>query len=280
MNRLWIADSGSTKTDWRFCENGKELLRIATFGINPVYQTGEEIAEIIKGGVKEYLNEYASAPLYFYGAGIIDASKASLLQNALSVFFTGKVEIHSDMAGAARGLCGRSAGIACILGTGSNSCFYDGNEVKKNVSPLGYILGDEGSGAVIGRLFIGDLLKNQLPENLKRNFLETHQLSVSEIIDRIYRQPFPNRFLASFAPYIIDRIYKNDKVRALIENSIEAFFVRNVLQYETGSYPVHFTGSVAYRLQEVIRQKAAKHGIKIGSIAPSPMEGLIRYHLL
>ena len=278
MSKLWIADSGSTKTEWRFCENGTELLRVITPGINPVYQTGEEIARIVKQELGRYLYQYAPAPLYFYGAGIMDAAKAQLLQRFLSGFFSKKIEVYSDITGAARGLCGRSAGIACILGTGSNSCFYDGNEIRKNVPSLGYILGDEGSGAVIGKLFLGSLLKNQLPEELKQRFLETHQLTVSKVIDNVYRKPFPNRFLASLAPHIIEQMHRYDEVRILVENAIESFFTRNLLQYETGRYPVHFTGSIAYTLWDVLRHIAEKHHIRIGQITASPMDGLMAYH--
>ena len=278
MSKLWIADSGSTKTDWRFCENGTELLRLTTQGINPVYQTGEEITDIVTQELNKPTNEYLSPPLYFYGAGIIDAAKAKILQNALSPLFTGSISAYSDMVGAARGLCGHSAGIVSILGTGSNSCFYDGNKIRHNVSPLGFILGDEGSGAVIGKLFIGDLLKNQLSEELKQHFLETHQLTVSDIIDRVYRQPFPNRFLASFAPYIVELMHRNSKVRTLIENTIEALFTRNLLQYETNRYPIHFAGSIAYALREVLLLTAAKYNVQTGTIAASPMKGLIQYH--
>ena len=278
MSKLWIADSGSTKTDWCLYENGKIVLRAVTSGINPVYQTGEEINRLIKDELQSLLAPQASAPLYFYGAGVINREKAEMLQTVFGGFFTGNIEVYSDMIGAARSLCQHSPGIACILGTGSNSCFYNGNEIVNNVSPLGFILGDEGSGAVIGKLFIADLLKNQLPEKLKSDFIEAHQLTVSDIIDRVYRKPFPNRFLASFVPYIIDTMPRYGEIELLVRKSVELFFTRNVMQYDYKNYPVHFTGSVAFRLNPMLRQVAQEYGIQIGEITASPIEGLGGYH--
>ena len=181
------------------------------------------------------------------------------------------------MLAAARGLCGHEAGIACIMGTGSNSCYYDGKQIVSNVSPLGFILGDEGSGAVLGKLLIGDLLKNQLPEGLKEKFLEQFNLTPATIIDSIYRQPFPNRFLASLSPFALQNITE-PKIRTLVQNSFRNFLERNVKQYDYKQAPVHFIGSVAYYYKEVLTEAAAEAGIMLGTIIKSPMEGLIQYH--
>lgn len=274
---MWIADSGSTKTDWRLYENGKECARILTRGINPFYQDKDDIADIIDKNLKSYLIENHDTPLYFYGAGVINEEKAAFLKNIFSSFFSAETEIGSDLLGAARALCGHKPGIACILGTGSNSCFYDGKTIRENISPLGFILGDEGSGAVIGKIFIGDLLKNQLSEDIKNDFLATHALNMAEIIERVYKKPFPNRFLASFMPYIISRI-EREEVAAIVKNSIEAFFSRNVKQYDYTRYPVHFTGSIAYHIRDIIHAVAQKHNISVGKIVSSPIEGLKEYH--
>ena len=163
------------------------------------------------------------------------------------------------MLAAARGLCGHEAGIACILGTGSNSCFYNGEEIVNNISPLGFILGDEGSGAVLGKLLVGDVLKNQLPPTIKEAFLKQFDLTAPEIIDRVYRQPFP-------------------AIRSLVLNSFIAFLRRNVMQYDYKQYPVHFIGSVAHCYKEILQEAAQTTGIQIGKILQSPMEGLIQYH--
>ena len=189
----------------------------------------------------------------------------------------GNIKANSDMLAAAHGLCGQEAGIACILGTGSNSCFYNGKEIVSNISPLGFILGDEGSGAVLGKLLVGDILKNQLPATLKEEFLKQFDLTPPEIIDRVYRQPFPNRFLASLSPFIAQHL-EEPAIRQLVMNSFIAFFRRNVMQYDYKQYPVHFIGSIAYCYKEILQDAARQTGIQIGKILQSPMEGLIQYH--
>ena len=181
------------------------------------------------------------------------------------------------MLAAARGLCGYEAGIACILGTGSNSCFYNGEEIVNNISPLGFILGDEGSGAVLGKLLVGDILKNQLPPAIKEAFLKQFDLTAPEIIDRVYRQPFPNRFLASLSPFIAQHL-EEPGIRQLVLDSFIAFFRRNVMQYDYTQYPAHFIGSVAHCYKEILQEAAQETGIRIGKILQSPMEGLIQYH--
>ena len=171
---------------------------------------------------------------------------------------TDDVEVGSDMLGAARALCGHHAGIACILGTGSNSCYYDGAKIMANVSPLGFILGDEGSGAVLGKLLVGSLLKNQLTPGLKEEFLTTYALTPADIIDRVYRRPLPNRFLASL-------------------DSFRDFLRRNVMQYDWQAYNVHFCGSIAYHYQTVLAEAAATYSIRLGQVVQSPMEGLAKF---
>ena len=181
------------------------------------------------------------------------------------------------MLAAARSVCGHEAGIACILGTGSNSCFYNGKEIEANVSPLGFILGDEGSGAVLGKLFIGDLLKNQLPAGLKEKFLERYQLTPADIIDRVYRKPFPNRFLATLSPFISEHI-TIPEVRQLVKQSFKAFLVRNVMQYDYQHYAVGFNGSVAWYYRDILEEALSETGLKMGIIIKAPMEGLLKYH--
>ena len=161
------------------------------------------------------------------------------------------------MLAAARGLCGREAGITCILGTGSNSCFYDGKEIVNHISPLGFILGDEGSGAVLGKLLVGDILKNQLSPAIKEAFLKQFDLTVPEIIDRVYRQPFPNRFLASLSPFIAQHL-EEPGIRQLVLGSFIAFLRRNVMQYDYTQYPAHFIGSVAHCYKEILQERFCK----------------------
>ena len=189
----------------------------------------------------------------------------------------GKVEVNTDMLAAARGLCEHEPGIACIMGTGSNSGYYDGEHIKANVSPLGFILGDEGSGAYLGKLLVGDILKNQMTPELKDKFLKQFDLEPGDIIDRVYRKPFPNRFLASLSPFLAQNLHE-PCVHTLVLNSFKAFLKRNVMQYDYEHSKVHFIGSVAFHYKEVLAEATQEMGIQLGTILKSPMEGLIRYH--
>lgn len=276
---ILIADGGSTKADWSVVEKGSIIQRIYTKGINPFFQTEEEIGEEMRKSLIPHLNTLDFENAYFYGAGCIfekvDIIKRAIKQN-LNV--KGSIEVNSDMLGAARGVCGRQSGIACILGTGSNSCFYNGKDIVSNVSPLGFILGDEGSGAVLGKLFVSDLLKNQLTPGLKEKFLKKLNLTPADVIDKVYRKPYPNRFLASFAPFISE--HKQDPtVHALVLNGFIAFLKRNVMQYEQyNKVPVHFVGSVAYYFNDILQEAVLQMGIQMGNISQSPMNGLVLYH--
>ena len=275
---MLIADSGSTKTDWCVILDNTPTKRIGTKGLNPFFQSEEEIQQELTHSLLPQLPEGTIDSVYFYGAGCTP-EKAPTLRRAIadSLPVVGNIKAYSDMLAAARGLCGREAGITCILGTGSNSCFYDGKEIVNHISPLGFILGDEGSGAVLGKLLVGDILKNQLSPAIKEAFLKQFDLTVPEIIDRVYRQPFPNRFLASLSPFIAQHL-EEPGIRQLVLGSFIAFLRRNVMQYDYTQYPAHFIGSVAHCYKEILQEAAQETGIRIGKILQSPMEGLIQYH--
>lgn len=275
---MLIADSGSTKTDWCVILDNTPIKRIGTKGLNPFFQSEEEIQQELTHSLLPQLPEGTIDSVYFYGAGCTP-EKAPTLRRAIadSLPVVGNIKAYSDMLAAARGLCGREAGITCILGTGSNSCFYDGKEIVNHISPLGFILGDEGSGAVLGKLLVGDILKNQLSPAIKEAFLKQFDLTVPEIIDRVYRQPFPNRFLASLSPFIAQHL-EEPRIRQLVLGSFIAFLRRNVMQYDYTQYPAHFIGSVAHCYKEILQEAAQETGIRIGKILQSPMEGLIQYH--
>lgn len=275
---MLIADSGSTKTDWCVILDNTPIKRIGTKGLNPFFQSEEEIQHELTHSLLPQLPEGTIDSVYFYGAGCTP-EKAPTLRRAIadSLPIVGNIKAYSDMLAAARGLCGREAGITCILGTGSNSCFYDGKEIVNHISPLGFILGDEGSGAVLGKLLVGDILKNQLSPAIKEAFLKQFDLTVPEIIDRVYRQPFPNRFLASLSPFIAQHL-EEPGIRQLVLGSFIAFLRRNVMQYDYTQYPAHFIGSVAHCYKEILQEAAQETGIRIGKILQSPMEGLIQYH--
>lgn len=275
---ILIADSGSTKTNWCAVEHGEVLQQITTKGMNPFFQTEEEMGKELEAALLPQLPDRSLDAVYFYGAGCI-FDKVETVRRTLSgkLPVKGDTEVNTDMLAAARGLCGHQAGIACIMGTGSNSCFYDGSAIVSNVSPLGFILGDEGSGAVLGKLLVGDLLKNQLGTELKEEFLREYRLTPADIIDRVYRRPFPNRFLASLSPFLANHL-DLPEVHALVLGSFKAFLRRNVMQYDYKHHEAHFIGSIAYHYREVLREAAQETGVRTGSILVSPMEGLVRYH--
>lgn len=275
---ILLADGGSTKVDWRLVDGSKEIKQISTKGSNPFFRTREDISDEIKAVIKPAVENYAIDAVFFFGAGCATPEKSMVIKNAIADNIkTPYIEVDSDLLAAAKGLCGTNKGIACILGTGSNSCFYDGIAIKENISPLGYILGDEGSGAVLGRLFIGACLKNQLTKGLKEKFLKEFDLTPSTILDTVYKQPMANRFLASLSPFLIENI-QDESVYSLVYNAFKDFLVKNVMQYDYKNNDVHFTGSVAYHYKDILHKVGSDIGIKIGTIAQSPMEGLIRYY--
>jgi N-acetylglucosamine kinase-like BadF-type ATPase len=274
---ILIADSGSSKTNWSLVSENSEIQSCTTAGINPFYQDKSKIIRLLQ---EEFiLPKNAITSVYFYGAGCTPAT-ISVLESVLSYTFKVKsIEVNSDLLAAARSLCQLEEGIACILGTGSNSCYYDGEKIVQNVSPLGYILGDEGSGAVLGKKLIADILKNQLSAHLIQDFQSTYKLSAPEILKKVYRQPFPNRFLAEFTTFIAKHI-TDSEIKKLVEDSFVEFVQRNLFQYsEVTQFPVHFCGSVAYHFQSNLDNVFAQLHLKLGKIIQNPMSGLIEYHM-
>lgn len=275
---ILIADSGSTKTEWCLAEGGKPVRMIRTAGTNPYFQTKEEIGGEIRDTLYPELRGENISAIHFYGAGCAFPEKNKIVEEAVLQYIHAPIEVYSDLMAAARALCGTHPGIACILGTGSNSCLYDGKEITEHVSPLGYILGDEGSGAVLGRLLVGDCLKRQLPERLTRKFMEQFELTPAILLDRVYKQPFPNRFLATLSRFLLENITE-EPIYQLVYTSFRDFFVRNVTQYTNyGAYPIHFVGSIAFYYQEVLKEAAAASHLTVASVVRAPMDGLIQYH--
>ena len=274
---ILLSDSGSTKTDWCVVSDGQLLHRFTTKGINPFYQTEEEIACEVEECLIPNLKEIPVSAVYFYGAGCAFPDKNEIVRRAINRYLSVPVEVGSDLLAAARALCGNQPGIACILGTGSNSCQYDGQTIIRQISPLGFILGDEGSGAVLGKLLVGDLLKDQLPQTLKEEFFREYNLTPAQIMEQVYRQPFPNRFLAGLSPFLLQHITEPTVYR-LVSESFRSFFIRNVKQYEFQHLPIHITGSVAYHYREIIQEVMIALGLHPGRLEQSPMSGLIAYH--
>ncbi len=275
---ILIADSGSTKTDWTIVAGNQEIDRIKTRGINPFFQTEEEISAEIKDNLVPRIKKSDSIEaVYFYGAGCAFPEKNEILRRSVTHYLPVPVEVGSDLLAAARALCGHNPGIACILGTGSNSCLYDGKDIVNNISPLGFILGDEGSGAVLGKLLVGDVLKNQLPVALQEVFFAESGLTPAIIMEKVYKQPFPNRFLASLSPFLLRHI-EEPAIYNLVSNSFRAFFARNVMQYDCRDHPVHLIGSIAWYYQAILKDVAREFGLRLGTIVQSPVQGLVRYH--
>lgn len=277
-NTFIIADSGSTKTEWCVVENGIRVNTIYTKGMNPFFQTAEEIEEEIRLNLLPHISHDNIEAIYFYGAGCIPAKipmVTTCLQNCFLHAHT--IEVSSDLLAAARALCLHQSGIACILGTGSNSCFYNGTEISFNVPALGFILGDEGSGANLGKLLVGDILKNQLTTELKEKFFSQFNTNMADIIEKVYRQPFPNRYLASLSVFLVEN--RNvEQVHRLLVHAFKAFIQRNVMQYDYENHPMNCVGSIAYYYQPELTEAANELGVKIGSIVQSPTEGLIQFH--
>lgn len=277
---ILIADSGSTKTSWSLCTANGQHSEFETEGINPFYQSEENIRESIEQQLLPCLQQYmwigTINGVYFYGAGCT-AEKKSIVSRALqSCFPAATVLVESDLLAAARALFGHSAGIACIMGTGSNSCYYDGKAIVKNVSPLGFILGDEGSGAVLGRILVGDILKNQLDASLREKFFDTYHTTPAEILENVYKRPFPNRYLAGYSRFLHENIGHPD-IYNIVYGSFDAFVKRNVLQYEKG-HKVGFVGSVAFYYADILKKVLEAHALELVEIMREPLNGLIAYH--
>lgn len=278
---ILIADSGSTKTEWCIADEGQgvSIQTIVTAGTNPYFQSPEEIAGEIKETLCPAIAGYNIKTIYFYGAGCAFPEKNKIIADALHHYIPGaRIEVFSDLMGAARSLCGTSPGIACILGTGSNSCLFDGEEITEHVSPLGFILGDEGSGSVLGKILVGDCLKGQLPEYLVNKFMAQYDLTPALILERVYKQPFPNRFLARLSQFLLENIAEQ-AIYNIVYSGFRSFFIRNVMQYEGfDKYPIHFAGSIAFHYRDVLKEAALSLNLNLGNIEKAPMPGLISFH--
>ena len=279
---ILIADSGSTKTDWALFSPTIDI-RFTTSGLNPYHQDRHQMVSVLKE-VRDRVaacrsDETASLSVYFYGSGVRpeqEAPMADLLRASLPKVET--VETHSDLLGAARALCGHNYGIASILGTGANSCLYDGECILKNTPALGYILGDEGSGAVLGKRFIHDLYTGILSEELKTEFEHETGFSLPQIIDRVYRQPLVNRFLASLSEFIRNHL-SDPAVEALVCQNFTDFIRLHITPYGRKDLPLSFVGSIAYYYREQLAKAVDVLGYPLGTVLRSPMEGLLRYHI-
>ena len=296
---ILIADSGSTKTDWTLLHSSNPQLKsevIATFrtqGITPIHQTAGDIRQILERELLPQLSSFPRAKLiesgvlespllqnlhlFYYGSGCTPAHVPMMKQLMVEELSPTSVEIHSDLMAAARALCQHEAGMACILGTGANSCLYDGEHIVQNTPALGYILGDEGSGSVLGRLFLNAIFKNPALADVRDEFLKANKMELKDIIQKVYREPMVNRWLASLSPFIMDHI-GNPYIRQIVVDNFREFFRKNIVPYNRPDLQVHFVGSMAHHYRDQLEEAAKAEGFTLGNILQSPMEGLLTYH--
>lgn len=272
-----IAESSSTRTEWALVQGDKIIEHAYTEGLNPFFQTRREISHIIRLGLPAEFFKRRWSHVYYYGAGCSNPEKNKIVESSLVAQFKTPVTVDSDLVGATRGLLVHEPGLACILGTGSNSCLYDGNQIIKHVRSGGYILGDEGSGAAMGRLFIGDLLKGFVPSDIRDSFVEKFNLNVDLLMDEVYNNPHANRNLRNYGVFLSDHL-QNEYVYRLVFNEISRFFERTILQYDYQNYAINFVGSVACQFSEVLLSVASKYGANIKKIVRASMPGLVIYH--
>ena len=272
-----IAETGSTRTEWALTEGRQLINSLFTDGINPFFQTRREISRSVRLGLPEEFFKKKLEQVYYYGAGCSSEEKKKIIRASLVAQFKTPVQVESDLLAAARGLFLREAGIACILGTGSNSCFYDGATILKNVRSGGYILGDEGSGAAMGRVFMSDVLKGIAPAELTEDFFDKFRITSDDIMDWVYNRPFPNRFLATVAYFLADH-QESDYACQVIRDNLQKFFARNICQYDYSNYSIRFVGSWAHHCADYLYDVAQEFGVMIDMIEETPMKGLIEFH--
>jgi N-acetylglucosamine kinase-like BadF-type ATPase len=275
---ILIADSGGSKTDWRLIKKDGTIGQASAPGFNPYYQPIDDLKKNVQEILLPKIQDHVSK-IFFYGAGVSSVKNQLTIKSAFLEFFPeAQIEIGWDLLAAARALCGREPGIACIMGTGSNSCLYDGEKIIDNVANLGWILADEGSGANIGRKFLVDYLRNKLPDALAKNFRERFPLTREEFLEKVYQQEKPSAFLASFAKFIFQHL-KEPYCYKLIYDSFAEFYENNVMKYANyQNLKVHFTGSIAFYFSDVLRQVANDKGITVKNILEGPIAGLTLYH--
>jgi glucosamine kinase len=273
-----IADSGATKAEWCLLTNGKKKT-ILTQGISPYFLDTDQISTLLLKELKPKLKNLEVDEIFYYGTGCANPENAKSVKKAIGkIFLDSKIEVTHDLLGAARALCGRKKGVACILGTGSNSCYYDGKKIVKNSPGLGYVLGDEGSGAYLGKKVIQYYLYGTFDDELRSIFDFTYTTNKAEILNNVYKKPMPNRYLAGFAKFLAEN-RGHYMVENIIEDGLNDFFFNHLCKYkETWTLPVHFAGSVAFGFKDVLQQLCNSYEFEFGKIMKNPMEGLIEFH--
>ena len=278
MSIKLICDSGSTKAEWCLL-NGKSKKIVTTQGLSPYFLTTQQIQQIIEKELMPKIKNIRIDEVFFYGTGCSNPENVKSVKKAISLVFSkAKVTVDHDLMGAAKALCGRNKGIACILGTGSNSCFYNGKKIVKNSPGLGYVLGDEGSGAYLGKKVIQYFLYKTFDEDLMDRFNAKYAINSVDILNHVYKQPLPNRYLASFVPFLIEN-RGHYMIENIIGDAFSDFFFNHVYKYrESWQMPINFVGSVAFGFKDVLKEMCNAYELQLGIVIKKPMDGLIKYH--
>ncbi|MCM1033827.1 MAG: hypothetical protein NC405_08780 [Odoribacter sp.] len=272
-----IAESSSTRTEWAIVDGTQIVEHAFTTGMNPFFQSRRELSHAIRLELPEAFFRRRWDHVYFYGAGCANKEKIKIMESSLVAQFRTPVTVQSDLLGAARGLLVHTPGLACILGTGSNSCLYDGSEIVKTVPPLGYILGDEGSSAYLGKMFLADVLKGFAPQDLSKRFFEQYMINFNMLMDEVYTTVLPSRSLAKYASFLSENI-DNAYVYQLVYSAFMRFFTRNLVHYDYRSMPVSIVGSTGVQFSDVLHRAAADFGVAIEKVIPYSMPGLVEFH--
>lgn len=274
-NRSFIVgDAGGTGTQWRVVNEG-DIKQFETVGFNAYTHNIDDLKQSILETFASEINR--NVPVYFYAAGIDTSGQAKTTKHALEEIFGTNVKANNDLLGVARSLCGRESGNVCILGTGANACYYDGMEVNKVGASLGYVLGDEGSGAYLGKKLLAAVFRNQIDIEIINSFQQKYSLTSHDAIQRIYNKPKPNHFLASFAPFVFENRNHPD-IYELIRSTFNDFFDAFYYKAENVDEPFHFSGSIAFHFSDILRQVGVDKGYLIKNIVQSPISGLVLYH--
>lgn len=275
---ILIADSGSTKTEWQTIK-GSEAVQFATQGYNPYFWEADSLRAAMRVALGGKVPQDRVEQVHFYGAGCSSDDKTEIIKNALKENFPeASIYVYHDLLGSARALCGNNPGMAAILGTGSNSCYYDGENIVENVESLGFILGDEGSGTHIGKAMIKTFLYKEMPMHLSEAFYKEHPYNRVDILDKIYKQALPNRFLASFATFAT--VHKHEPfIIEIVGQCFKEFLERQVCKYKRyKEVPLGVVGSVGFHFKEILEDACRKKGIELGTVMKSPIQALASYH--
>ncbi|MBO4671464.1 MAG: hypothetical protein J5640_06445 [Bacteroidales bacterium] len=273
-----IVESGATKSDWRITGEGADSSRGRLFpGMNVSTMPLDHVLEVLTGAL-DSLGRPGLEGIYLYVAGIVTPAIREALEGRIrECVKVGEIDIQNDLVAAARAVCGRSEGIVAILGTGSNTCFYDGATVSQKVRSGGYIIGDEGGGACLGKLFLADFIKGLVPDEVASDFASRYDASYAGIVENVYRSPAPAGFLGSLAPFILSH-YGNPYVKSLVDGNFQSFVDRALRHYDTGRYPVGVVGGFGYACRDIFSRICAENGLRLGSFEAAPINGLLKYH--